>query len=307
MPVFWCVYAVSLLVAGSRLSLWLDEVIQLLSTRDQGFHTMIVAIASDPGQVPFGYLVQSEFLHWAGFSALAARLPSIACALISCRILSRISNFAAVIFALLPLHFRYACEARPYEMALCASVVALWIFIKLDQRWSAGWQVAYTLLLIAGLYCQPYSIFPAVGCLLWCVLDSHRTRRTVWMSASSLAVAGLCFLPWYQFSHPLWLKTMAVPRPNFSAHSFAVIFRELVGGGYVQSILVAAACLLWLSNAQNRCFGRLFWLCFLASSLAAPILFDFHFGYFLANRQWIFALPGIAVLASQSNIECETN
>ena len=114
---FWCGYALSLWIASTHLTLWLDELIQLFSTRDLPFPRMILAIATDSGQAPIGYLVQSALLHEVGFSAFIARIPSILCAMAACFILNRLAPLAAVFFALLPLNFRYACEARPYEMS----------------------------------------------------------------------------------------------------------------------------------------------------------------------------------------------
>ena len=304
LPLFWSVYAITLLIASTHLSLWLDELIQLLLTRDLPFHRMILAIARDPGQAPVGDLIQSAILHKAGFSAFTARVPSMLCALTSCFILSRISRLAAVIFALMPLNFRYACEARPYEMALCFSLLALWTFFKVDRQWDVRWYLAYVLFLTLGLYCQPYSIFPAAGCLIWAALSLQTAGKALWVSISAIAIAGLCYLPWYRYAHPLWQSVLAVAPPTLSPHSFAMVFRELVGAGYFQTGLILSACLIWLIKIRTQRFGRLFWICVIACSIAAPILLDFHFGYFLASRQWIFALPGIAFLTSQSSLEC---
>jgi hypothetical protein len=308
LPLFWSLYALSLLFASTHLTLWLDELIQLLSTRDLPFHKMVLAIASDPGQAPIGYLVQSALLRGTDFSALTARIPSILSALTCCFILNRISRLSAVIFALLPLNFRYACEARPYEMALCFSLLALCIFFKLDRQWNIRWYLAYVLFLTLGLYCQPYSIFPAAGCLIWCTLRLRVAARSLSICISAIAIAGLCYLPWYRYSHPMWQKAMTgfVP-PSLSTHSFEMVFRELVGGGYFQSSLIVCACLVCLINARGPRLGRLFWVCTIATSVVAPILLDLHFGYFLASRQWIFALPGLAFLTSQSILKCNSD
>jgi hypothetical protein len=288
--------------------LWLDELIQLSSTRDLPFHKMILAIAKDPGQAPVGYLVQSALLHETEFSALTARIPSILSALTSCFILNRISRLSAVIFALLPLNFRYACEARPYEIALCFSLLALWIFFKLDRQWNIRWYLAYVLFLTLGLYCQPYSIFPSAGCLIWCSLRLGVAVRSFWISISAIAIAGLCYLPWYRYSHPMWQKAMTgFAQPSLATHSFEMVFRELVGGGYFPGSLIVSACIVCLINARGRPFGRLFWICTIGSSIVAPILLDFYFGYFLASRQWIFALPGLAFLTSQSSFKCKSD
>ena len=121
-------------------------------------------------------------------------------------------------------------------------------------------------------------------------------------------MAGLCYWPWFRYSHALWQKVMAdITQPHVSLHSLAMIARELVGAGYLQSSLVVAACLVCLIRMPPQRFGRLFWICVITSSIAAPIILDFYFGYFLASRQWLFSLPGLAFLASQSSLECGTD
>lgn len=308
LSIFWCGYAISLLIASTHLTLWLDELIQLFSTRDLSFQKMILAIARDAGQAPIGYLVQSVFLQKAGFSALIARVPSVVCALMACFVLNRLSRLGAVLLALLPLNFRYGCEARPYEMALCFSLLALWTFFKLDHKWSPRWYLAYVVFLTLGLYSQPYSIFPAVGCLAWSALSVKGAARSFWSSVSAISIAGCFYLPWYLYSHAMWQRdSVGLARPPASIHSLTVVVRELVGGGYFQSTLVIAACLISLIRMRPQRFGRTFWICVLIASMAGPIASDFYFGYFLASRQWIFSMPAIAFLASQSSLECHSN
>src|SRR5450631_505949 len=71
-------YAVSLGLLSERLSLWVDEVIQLVGTRDSpDLGALLRWVAINPGGVPLGYLTQHWAIETLGFSASSARLPSI--------------------------------------------------------------------------------------------------------------------------------------------------------------------------------------------------------------------------------------
>src|SRR5271154_5838822 len=62
-------------VLGTR-PLWLDEILQLIETRDTSTAQMISRLPRNSGAVPLGYLVQHFSLKLTGYSIRRARLPA---------------------------------------------------------------------------------------------------------------------------------------------------------------------------------------------------------------------------------------
>src|SRR5947209_3208907 len=65
--------AVALL--GAR-PLWVDEILQLMETREPSVARMIGNLPRNPGAAPLGYLTQHATLAVTGYSVRKARLPA---------------------------------------------------------------------------------------------------------------------------------------------------------------------------------------------------------------------------------------
>src|SRR5580658_4171464 len=145
-------YAVCLILLLTRLSLWLDEILDLMGARIQSFPELISYVRSNAGAVPLGYLAQAAAIRAFGLSAFSGRLPSALASLAGCagvyflarRTAVRRPLLAAVAFAICPIQFRYALEARDYALALALSIYATLLFSFLRGRpRSIGLQILY--------------------------------------------------------------------------------------------------------------------------------------------------------------------
>src|SRR5580704_4033225 len=122
--------------------LWLDEILQLLETRQTSTIHMISGVREVTGAVPLGYLVQRGALRITGYSVVFARLPSALfgagasffVALVGTQLGLKRGWVAGVIVGLFPLALRYSAESRVYSQALFLSVLATYIYIRLAKN-----------------------------------------------------------------------------------------------------------------------------------------------------------------------------
>jgi 4-amino-4-deoxy-L-arabinose transferase-like glycosyltransferase len=278
---------------------WLDEVLQLLGTHNHTFSEALQWAARNPGGAPLPYLAQWASLQLLGYSPAAARLPaaisSILAALAFAALLRQLkvrnALLAFALFLLLPLHLRYGFEARPYSQGLFFSILATSLALRLAHSPKLLLWFAYTLTLAAAVYSQPYASFVAAGHLLW-IAHSRRQRLLPFLLAT--AAAALSFLPW-MLKHP--------PQTNYDTyltpHMLLLLLREFSGGGYFLSILLIAliAYGAWrgsLSLSSKRLLAATALL-----TVACALTADVAFGYFVAIRQMIFALPALCILAAE--------
>ena len=309
---FFAAYLGVTVVLASRLSLWVDEILELFGTRDQAsLASLIRWIPINPGSAPLGYLTQRLALDLFGFSAFAARLPSIVWSLAACagvlliarQLRLRAAALAPVLFALLPLQFRYASEGRPYAQALALGIGATAAFLSLVSKPSLRISALYTLLLAAGIYTQPLAVFVGASHLAWCLCCLERPRRmAVFLRAAMAnAVAVALFLPWLRFAGTRWgdsiVRSGYAFRPSWSV--VAMILRELCGHYAITALVVAALIYTLREPAAGRGVRSFLWLSVLVP-IAGALISDAWAHYFFATRQLIFALPGIALLAADA-------
>jgi len=307
---FIAAYGLVIVVVAARLSLWVDEVIQLLVTRGpSSLGHLLRGVAGNPAGVPLGYLAQHLVLQALGFSNLIVRLPSVVFSLLACagmlviarQLRLRAAILAPVLFALMPLQFRYAAEGRPYSQALALSVGATCAFLWLCTRPGPKAAAAYALLLAAGIFTQPFVFFIGASHLVWCAfsLEPARRKPVLTRALAANAVAAVLFLPWLVFAAPLSRDSVQRQgyqfRPAFSIIS--ITFRE-VCGNYAIVALVALACIYALYMPDTlRGTRRLLWISILLP-IAGAVVGDAIGSYFFAARQIIFIIPGIALLAT---------
>lgn len=278
---------------------WLDEVLQLLGTRNHTFSEALQWAARNPGGAPLPYIAQWASLQVLGYSPAAARLPAavssilaaIAFAALLRQLKVRNALLAFALFLLLPLHLRYGFEARPYSQGLCFSILATSLTLRLVQSPSLLLWASYSLALAAAVYSQPYAGFVAAGHLLW-IAHTHRRRLPGFLL--SAAAAAVSFLPW-MLSHPADVDYGT----RLNLHMLLLLLREFSGGGYFLSVLLLAlsAYGAWrspLSLPVKRLLAATALL-----TVACALTADVAFGYFVAVRQMIFALPALCILAAE--------
>jgi len=303
---FITLYTAITLLLLSRLSLWLDELIDLLGTQRQTIFAVIKYAATNRGGTPIWYLTQALATRALGFSAFSARLPSCIASIAACwgmallakRIGARWPTLYVAAFALVPLQLRYALEGRPYSEALCLSVWATVVFLRLLERETFLDGLLYSLLIALGLYTQPYLIFVAVAHVAWALANPRVSAKARLFAVGALSVAGASFIPWLLYARQVW---PAYPAPivhtPFEPRVLFLILREYLGGGYWISLPVFAAILAGVRAGMVRSSVKLLLVLMILLPIGSALLVDHLFGYFFAIRQVIFILPSVVLLA----------
>lgn len=294
-------YTAVILAVLGQTPLWLDEVQQFGNTRHSTIPELLRWVQVNAGASPLPYLVQRAFVNLLGYSAFAARLPAALCsilcgglfAVLCFRFLSGARLPAVIMFLVLPLQFRYGLEARVYSEGLLFSLLSLWLFLRLEEHPSVRWAGLYGLTVALGLYSQPLTCFPVLAEIVY-----GRNRQ---YELPAAGVAGLSFLPWYLLQHRAQVRYALMVRPVafFSIRQVTpqALLHDLTGGGYActAALLLLAAWAFRPPAAQSLHWRLLVYTA--AISLAGPILVDSIVNYFFAERQLLFAMPAIIILA----------
>ncbi|HWR50997.1 MAG TPA: glycosyltransferase family 39 protein [Bryobacteraceae bacterium] len=271
---------------------------------------MSYLIELSPGSMPLGWVLQILTFQVFGYSIVVARLPSAVASVISCicllsiarRMHLRIPWLAAVVFALLPLQFRYALEGRPYALGVMFSLLATWFFLRLAQQSRVSDVLGYSISVAAGLYTQPLSIFVAIGHLIWTASHGVGGRlKLAFTIAGSLALAVLACAPWYLCVRSTWAHTISTTDVSFNPEwkTPLLLLREISGAGYIGSALLIlfVFAAVWAGRPTKRA-SRLLLLLVIVPAGGA-LCMDVAFGYFVAIRQMIYILPALALLAAE--------
>lgn len=306
--IFLAVYAGILILLIPNKPPWMDEIIDLGGVRSaSGLRGVLDFVPDNAGGVPLGYLVDFLMIQWFGYSLFVVRLPSVLFTVLTCAgvyVLAsqtrlRMPLLATILYAVSPLTIRYALEARPYAQAACWSVFSTVVFLSLIRRPTLGKAAGYALLVVSGLYTQPYSIFVPVAHLIWLILTRSVQERTraIRLAGGAVALASLAFLPWFLKIHSAWQGAVTSGvRFSVAGKDLLVIPHELMGTGYIGAALTGIAIVIALSWSAWNKEEKIFWTEYAATPLLLVPAADAYFGYFLAARQLIFVLVPISVL-----------
>lgn len=296
--------AVAIALSGIR-PLWLDEILQLLDTRQPSVQRLIEHLPNHTGSAPLGYVAQQASLKVTGYSLRRARLPEAVfgsgtvflVALLGSALGLRFGWAAAMLYGGFPLILRYATEGRMYSQGVFFSVLATLLYLRLADRPSPSRAVAYFIALVAAVYTQPYAVFVAPAHLLWSALN--RERKAVLLGGGAFIFTCVAFLPWYLWAKAQWrINIDGGQHFAASAKTPLMIFREFVGANYAGTGLLLLLCAIAIGSkcltARNRCLLVLL----VVVPVIAVLAVDDWFDYFIAARQFIWALPAAAILAS---------
>jgi uncharacterized membrane protein len=283
--------------------LWLDEILQLLGTTERSMGKLIEWVALNPGGAPLGYLGQWVILQTLGYSVEAARLLPACCSVGACLALLALSRSlrlrwglaAIMLFAITPLQFRYALEARPYSQGMLLSILATIAAVCLSRRpdWKRG--LVYATAVTAGLFTQPYTLFAAVGHLLWFACwDGPRCVKARWYATVAVAAATALVAPWFLYAQASWGAQLVYTIPP---RTLLLALREQSGGGYVLTVLLLLLALVGMRSVAVHFKTRLLLFCCTIMPVVGALAADAAFGYFFAIRQFLFLLPGLVLLA----------
>ena len=292
--------------------LWLDEILQLIETRQTSVIHLILSVRQTPGAAPLGYLVQHVAMRVTGYSTLLARLPSAlfeAAAVVFVTLIARQCGLkrpwcAAAIFACFPQTLRYATESRIYAQALFLSVLATYCYLRLLTSPTRRAAVRYGLALTLAVYTHPYAIFVGVSHVIHAVIC--QARRTALPTGLAAALASIAFVPWFWWAHSAWTQSNAISGVQFSSSwkTPLLLFREFAGRGYFGSALLLLLCLAALRESRLETGVRMLLIMWIATVPIAVVCGDAAFGYFIAARQIIWVLPAVAILAAAGIESC---
>lgn len=139
------------LLGASTPALWADELATwgAVTAPWTGFRAMLGEI--DAVVAPY-YLLLRGWTALAGTSDLALRVPSITAMAVAAGLTAALGSrlagprtglTAGLLFAILPATSRYAQEARPYALTVCAAVVATVLLLRALDRPGFGRWTAY--------------------------------------------------------------------------------------------------------------------------------------------------------------------
>jgi uncharacterized membrane protein len=291
------IYALLLFSILPLTPLWLDEIQQFGNTRSGSLADLMRWAQLNAGASPLPYLLQRVCVDLFGYSAFAARMPAALCSVLSGVVFVAISKtfldrgrwFAVAMFLILPIQFRYGMEARAYSQGLLFSLLSFWLFLELEDRYSPGLAALYGLSVVAGLYSQPLTLFPA---LAQAACSFRKRRAILWW----ICVAIVSYLPWYlpqRMAQARYALT-APPTAFFSWRQIhpLVLLHAATGGGYACALPLLALVVWGIRRERLLLYTAAF-------ALAGPILMDIVFNYFFAERQLLFAMPALVLLAAQ--------
>jgi 4-amino-4-deoxy-L-arabinose transferase-like glycosyltransferase len=311
-------YAVLLVAAVLILPLRVPEILQLIVTHQRSLDSLLAWIAQVPSSGPLNYFVQLPFVMFANNARWGARLPSVLFALASCYLFFRLAKrvplqnpyLALLVFMLLPVHYRFATEARPFEQALFFLLLATNCFFRLLKTPRIATAFLYSGLLLLCLYTDRGAYLPAIGYMLFLVAFVNRAheRRALWFALPTTIVPVLLFVPYYLWARPQvnpnWLFEPPVYRMGSSIYVQA--FHSLGGEGSVAYVLAAllvagAFAGLWVSfrPAVEGLSKRIVLFCLfggIVSTFTIELALDAWNGYIFSRNQALRAVPAVIVL-----------
>ena len=205
-------YGALLLAIDLFIPLRVSEILQILAAWHFTWDKFVGWIVQTPGSAPLAYFVQLPLLLIWPHGCLAARFPtlifSVGCCFLFLALTKKLSlkrpELALALFMFVPIQFRIASEAAPFELALFLSLTATLSFLDLLKRPGPRESIVYGTLLSLALYTEPYSFLPAIGYLLFLLRFVNRAheRRVIWFALPATAFSAALFFPYYAWAHP---------------------------------------------------------------------------------------------------------
>ncbi|HWF10563.1 MAG TPA: glycosyltransferase family 39 protein [Bryobacteraceae bacterium] len=290
--------------------LWLDEVLQLTGTVLSDWGKFIQHVVATPGGAPLGYLSQHWLVSAVGLNIWSARLVSVLAGTLGMMLfavlagktgLSPASVIVAVcLWMICPSLLRYSLEARPYMQALALAIAAVLCQQRLESTGDLKWALAVIACLGAAVYSQPFAIFAPVGYALFSL--PFKPRKYQSLTCAAMAAAVFLFLPWYFLTRHHWSAAISQTKGGFELKwSLAfILIKECLGDGYAASVpvLVLAGRRAWRTWRSPAAGSQAPIIGAILSGVVLALTSDALFNYFYANRQLLYVLPFVLLIAA---------
>ena len=218
-------------------SLWLDEAINVLGAKENGFWDLITKYAIGDFHPPGFFALLWIWEKIGGIGEIWVRLPSVIFGVLTVWVVyllgkemfsRKVGVLGALFLTLAPLHIYYSQEARMYSLACLSSALSFYSFYKLLNKDKGNWQDLgkYTLGNILVLYSDylVYLIFPAQFIFL-----IFFKRGKIKNFLFSWFISFIAFLPWaFIFPKQLAAGTYAAALlPGWASIVGGTSFKEL--------------------------------------------------------------------------------
>ncbi|MGE0298561.1 MAG: glycosyltransferase family 39 protein [Pseudonocardia sp.] len=282
------------LLGASTPALWADELATwgAVTVPLPGLRAMLGEI--DAVVAPY-YLLMRGWATLAGTSDLALRVPSVLAMAVAAGLTAALGSrlagartglAAGVLFAILPTTSRYAQEARPYALTVCAAVAATLLLVRaLDRPGIARWSAYAAAVAALGLlHVVALLLVPAHGL----AVALARRGGTAWLAsavAGCLPALPLLWLGARQRAQVDWIPTLGADRLTTTPSQ--MFGTTLIGG------VVIGLGLLAVSLRPPAAVPALWALVPLGGLLAASAVLDLWLGRYL-----LFTVPAWTLLAA---------
>lgn len=201
----WLILIIGLILRLISLdqSLWLDEAINVLAARNSSFIQILTEYPKFDFHPPLYFSILWGWIRIFGSSEIALRIPSVVFGigtiflifLIGKKLISpNLGIMSAMLLATNSLHIYYSQEARMYSFAAFAAALNFYYFLGVlsntPPRWSLGWILVLSNLLVLLSDYLAYLIFPAQFIVI--LLVKRKVLKT-WLISLIIAAVGYTF------------------------------------------------------------------------------------------------------------------
>jgi len=315
---------IMVLAAGIRLyglggkQLWVDEIIQAIHATADSLAAILQGVKTEIGTGPLDHLLQNIFIQVFGrsewvFRAHACLFGILTVALVyvlARRLFSaRVARYAALLYALYPLHHHYSQEGRPYALLVLLTVLS---FVMLVRVWHHPRFVVFSgyVLTLTALFHTNYLglLVPVVhGAILLGLRretplagQSRSTSGWRWMVirlGMAWCLAAVLFLQWLLYA---FRTTAGTTAETFNAMLVYRLFHEL-GDRNLPLALLLLGLAVWgwhcLRRSGQRGAAALLGL-WAALPVPLVLLLIVVRDYFFAIRQILLITPALYILAA---------
>jgi hypothetical protein len=262
------------------------------------------------------YVVQQEWLGWAGHSEFALRFSSVWFGLLAVVLLWRLAQaltlptttalLATLLLAISPYAVWHSQDARMYSMSLALTTASTWLMIGWLQRQRRSWAIAYTVVSWLALHTHYFSVFVLVAQNLFVVTrlflipvvktlvfsqEEERLKSLLRLSARFTLINWLTLQATIAFFYGPWLLRVQGTLTNYHGNGDSPSLGDMVrraGSVFLVGESVPAEQQLWWALLAG---ALLLWggVCLFragANGRRALLLLSFYLGVPLLATWW---------------------